>query len=126
MIYVGNVADAIVAAMNSPKANGEVFIVKDAVDYSTADFYDAIGNAFGMQSPTFPCPVVFLKAMGLAGSLLKMVLRRPVPIDLEKVARLTESFRFSADKSKSVLGFSPRYSLQQGVQAMKEWHESLG
>ena len=121
MVYVGNVADAVVRIMEGPQASG-VFIVCDSHPYSTNDFYYAMGRAAGMKNPTFGVPVSWLRLMGYAGSLAGIALQRPMPLTSETVARLTENLCFSPTKLQRALGSELPYSLNEGMEEMVKWY----
>jgi nucleoside-diphosphate-sugar epimerase len=124
MVYVDNVAEAIYATLNSPNSGGETYIVSDKMPYSTKELYEAIGQAFGMERPTYWVPPIFLRMMGWTGSLLEAVIRKPMPVNREMIQRIMGDLVFSSEKLHDELGFTPSYSLQQGIQETVDWYKS--
>ncbi len=109
LVYVGNLADAVVAAIDSPAAAGRTFLAADAEDLSTPDLVRGIAQALGTRARLLPCPAALLNlAAALAG-------RRA---DAE---RLTGSLQVDASALRRDLGWQPRLTLAQGLEATARW-----
>ena len=112
LVYVGNLADALIACATLPAAAGQTYLVSDAEDVSTALLVEKIADALGRNSRSFYLPPALLRAA--AG-----VLGRSDQID-----RLLGSLRVSEEKLHSELGWVPPYTLEQGLRATADWYRS--
>lgn len=149
-VYVDNLVDAILLAGLRPEAVGEAFIVTDGLDVTWSDFFGHYARLLGVDLSSFPSlrsrsPLVrfgarareFLEGLLVALSpnpapLWRRAIRRsariardllvqrgtPTPWDLAKYAR-----RGALDTSKAgrMLGYSPRYSLEDGMRDTLVW-----
>jgi nucleoside-diphosphate-sugar epimerase len=104
LVYVGNLADAVVRCVGSPDAIGRSYSVTDGAPRSTPELCRAIGEALGRPARLFPVPVALLDfvpaARKLTGSsvLDDSDLRRELgwtpPVDAdEALARTAAWFR---------------------------------
>lgn len=110
LIYVNNLADAIVTCAEAPAAAGATFLVSDNEDVSTPDLIRKIAAAMSKPPRLLPCPPGMLV---LAATMLG---RR------SSALRLTGSLTVDSSRIRQELGWQPRYSLDQGLKAMVRWY----
>ncbi len=109
LIYVGNLADAIAAAIAAPQAAGKTWLASDGEDVSTPELVREIGRALGKDTRLFPCPVGLLKAAAaLAG-------KGP------EAARLVASLQLDCSRIRGALGWRPQFGLRQGLAETARW-----
>lgn len=112
LIYVGNLVDAIVKAIDAPQAAGKTYLVSDGEDLSTPELIRRIATALGVQPRLLPCPVALLRlgaaALGRAGD----------------VTRLLGSLQVDSTKIRRELGWEPAYTFEEGVRATAEWYRN--
>ncbi len=123
MVYVGNVVDAVLTAIDADAANGEVFLVCDERPYSSRELYAAVSRRLAGEPLLRSIPVGVLKAMGLAGSVLQKLTGREMPVDRGAIRRLTGDLCFDNSKIRRVLGFQPRAGLDEGIAATVDWYQ---
>jgi nucleoside-diphosphate-sugar epimerase len=112
LVYVGNLADAVIAAADVPGAAGRTYLVADDEGVSTPDLVRAIGTALGARARLLPCPPALLElGAGLAG-------RRA------EIARLTGSLQVDAQAAARELGWRPRVDLERGLAATARWYHA--
>jgi nucleoside-diphosphate-sugar epimerase len=110
LVYVGNLADALIACATHPAAAGQTYLVSDGDDVSTAMLVEKIAQALGRNSRTFYFPPTLLRAMAA-------VLGRA-----EQVDRLFGSLRVNDEKIRRELAWFPPYTLEQGLRVTAEWY----
>ena len=110
LIYVENLVNAIIACVNTPAAAGKTYLVSDGEDVSTPALIGKLATAMGRSPRLLPCPVALLN-LGAA-----MVGKRAA------AARLTGSLRVDSSRIRAELGWVPRYSLDQGLNATAQWY----
>lgn len=110
LVYVGNLADALIVCATHPAAAGQTYLVSDGEDISTPDLLRQLGAAMGHPTNLLPCPPALLK---LAGRLLGKS---------EQIDRLLGSLQVDSSKIRRELGWQPPYALQQGLEATAEWY----
>ncbi|RQS10337.1 NAD-dependent epimerase/dehydratase family protein [Burkholderia sp. Bp9002] len=112
LVYVDNLADALLRCATDPRAAGECFHVADDDAPSVAGLLRMVGDALGKQARLFTVPVGVLRALGrLTG--------RSAAVD-----RLTNSLQLDVGRVKRVLDWHPPYTTRQGLEATAAWYRS--
>lgn len=110
LVYVGNLVDAIITCMDSSAAAGKTFLVSDGEDVSTPALIRKLAAALGRPPRLLPCPPALLH---FAAALLG---KRAAAM------RLTGSLAVDSSALRQELGWQPRYSLDQGLNATGRWY----
>lgn len=105
LLYLGNFVDAIRLCAEHPAAAGQTFLVDDGEAVSTPDIIRAVARAMGRPARLLAVPVGMLE---LAGALTG---KRAA------VARLTGSLWVDSSAIRSQLGWTPPYSMAEGLAA---------
>lgn len=113
LIYVGNLADALVACTLHPYAAGKTFLVSDGEDISTPELIRRTANAIGVSARLLPLPVGFMilagMALGKSGA----------------VRRLTGSLFVDSSHIRRELGWTPPFTMEEGLRQTAEWFRTL-
>lgn len=112
LVYVGNLADALILCATHPAAAGQTYLVSDGEDISTPGLLRRLGESMGHPARLFPCPLTLLEAAGwLIGKS-------------GQVERLIGSLQIDSGKIRRELDWTPPYTLRQGLQATAEWYRN--
>lgn len=112
MLYVRNLADAIVACIEHPKAVGETFLISDGEDVSTPELIRRIAHALGRPARLMPSPPRLLRtAFNLAGKSAM-------------AEQLLDSLVVDSSKIRRVLGWRPPYMLDDGLRETAVWFKN--
>jgi nucleoside-diphosphate-sugar epimerase len=109
LIYVENLVSAILHVFDPPAAVGETFLVGDDERVSTRELATRLGTALNRPPRLIPVPVPLLKLAGAATG------RR------DSVMRLTESSVVDATKIRTVVGWQPPLSMDEGLRRTAQW-----
>jgi nucleoside-diphosphate-sugar epimerase len=112
LIYVGNLVDALIACAEHPAAAGQTFLVSDKEAVSTAVLIAKIA-----QSLVCSNRLIYLSP-GILRTVAVMLGRT------EQVDRLLGSLRVNDEKIRAELGWSPPYTLEQGLRATADWYRA--
>jgi UDP-glucose 4-epimerase len=105
-VFAGNLADAVARCLETPAAAGKSYCVSDGAPLSTPDLCRAIGAALGRAPRLFPFP--------------------PALLELAPPARrLTRSLVVDDGAIRRDLGWTPPYTLEQGLRITAEWYRAL-
>ena len=110
LVYVGNLVDALITCATHPDAARHTYLVSDGKAVSTSELVSEIARALGCQDRSFYFPPSVLRAV--AGMLGKSA----------QVDRLFGSLRVDSGKLGQQLGWTPPYSLQQGLAETARWY----
>ena len=103
MVYVGNLIDLVVNCISNPKAANNTFLVSDDDDLSTTQLLDGLAKAMGKPSRLIPVPASWL--MTLTKMLGKPAIGK----------RLCGNLQLDISETKSCLGWTPPYSVAEGL-----------
>jgi nucleoside-diphosphate-sugar epimerase len=120
MVYVENAAAAVVAALESPAAARESFLVSDGEDLSTPELVRRIARALGRPARLIPIPPALFAAGGRVGDLLARAL--PFPLTSAAVHRLLGSLAVDSSRLARLTGFAPPFTVDQGLAATAAWY----
>ena len=103
LLYVGNLVDAIRLCIEHPQAAGQTFLLDDGQPVSTPELVRRLARAMGRPVRMIAVPVALLRLMGaLLGKRAS-------------VARLTGSLFVDGSLIRSLLGWQPPYSMEDGL-----------
>jgi nucleoside-diphosphate-sugar epimerase len=107
LVYVGNLADAIIRCLGAPQAAGKNFAVSDGAPVSIPHLCRSLGEALGRPARLFAFPPLLLE---LAPALRK----------------LTRSLEVDDAALRSELGWRPPFTFQEGIRLTAEWYRHAG
>ena len=105
LVYLGNLVSLVLCCLHNAQSGQQIFLVSDDHDLSTAELLRLSAQAMKMRSRLLPCPPSVLIC------LAKLV-GRPAITD-----RLCGSLQVDISKAKQLLGWTPPYSVEQGLSA---------
>ena len=112
LVYTGNLAGAIIRALDAPQAAGRTYLVSDGEDVSTPDLVRGLAQALGVTAriPAFPLAALdFIAAV--AGRRVQL-------------ARLAGSLQVDGSRIRRELHWQPRYTLAQGLAETARWYHA--
>jgi nucleoside-diphosphate-sugar epimerase len=109
LLYIGNLVEAIDAALDAPVPPSGVHFVADAESVAVPELITACGAALGVPARLTAVPVWLLELGGwLTG-------RRA------QVARLVDTLEVDASSLTAATGWRPRHRLKEGLAATAAW-----
>jgi nucleoside-diphosphate-sugar epimerase len=112
LVYVGNLVDAVIKAIDAPQAAGRVYLVSDGEDVSTPELIREIAKALGVDTRLFPCPTPLLRIAGMLSGRGA------------ETARLIGSLQVDSSRIRRELGWHPRFRLEQGLAETARWYRA--
>ncbi|MFC5430196.1 UDP-glucose 4-epimerase family protein [Paraburkholderia denitrificans] len=112
LVYVGNLADALLRCATDPRAAHGRFHVADGDDPSVTELARALGRHLQKPARLVPMPTGLLRAAG------RLTGRSP------QVERLVGDLRVDISLIRTVLGWQPPYSVDDGLAATASWYRS--
>lgn len=130
-IYVDNAADAHVLALDSlqpgARCAGKAYFVSNDEPVETWDLVNGILEAAGVEPVTAVIPVpLALAAAGIMETVWKICRIRTEPLLTRFVVReLSTSHWFDISTAKHDLGYSPRVTIAEGLERLREFFDRL-
>lgn len=112
LVYVRNLADALIACATHPAGAGQTYLVGDGEGISTPGLLRQLGAAMGRPALLLPCPPALLKLAGRATG------------KADQIQRLLGSLQVDSGKIRRELDWTPPYPLQQGLRETAEWYRN--
>jgi nucleoside-diphosphate-sugar epimerase len=109
MVYVGNLADAIVACIRAPTAAGRAYLVSDGADLSTPELVRALARALGVAPRLFRFPPSLL------------MLGATIIGKREEAARVVGSLQIDGSRIQRELGWRPQHAMERGITETTRW-----
>ncbi|MGV2288759.1 SDR family oxidoreductase [Trinickia sp. YCB016] len=112
LVYADNLADALLRCATDPRAAHGRFHVADGEDPSVTELAQALGKHLQKRARLVPMPVGLLRSAGrLTGRSAQ-------------VERLVGDLRVDITHIRTVLGWQPPYSVDDGLAATARWYLS--
>jgi len=110
LVFVENLADALVHCALDPRAAGQIFHVTDGCDLSVAELIRALARSLHAPERLFPVPTSWIRFAGrLTGRTAQ-------------VERLIGELRVDSRRIHEVLGWTPPYAIEEGLQRTADWY----
>ena len=113
LLYSGNLINAILCSLQHPKAANQLFLLSDGQDASTSQLVVWLAHALKKQARMF----------SVSDRLLRFVAR--LVGKSSAVDRLFGSLYLDSTKIQRELGWSPPFTLQEGLQATAKWYRTI-
>ena len=114
LVYVGNLADAIAAVMESPRTRNRTYLISDGEDVSTPQLIRRLAEVMGRRPLLFPVP---RPCLYLTGRMLGKE---------DAIDRLVTSLVVDSEPIRNELNWSPPFSLAEGLHCTAAWFISAG
>lgn len=112
MSYVGNVAAFFSWLVERRAAALEIYNYADKPDMTVREIVRLAAGTLGTAAPRIPMPKAAILALGLFGSLIENILRRPFTINLERVSKFVANTSLPVERlSKS--GFVAPFDVRE-------------
>lgn len=115
-----NAAEAIRLCLEKEEARGKVYLVTDEEDTTLGELADKIARLSGVRKP-FRVPRPLIAGGALAGSVLKRLARRGMPLDWSSYSKLVRDLSFDGSKIRRELGYKPLKTLEEGLKEEIDW-----
>ncbi len=123
--FVGNLADAVLLAIDNPAAVGEIFNVTDGEFVSKRRFFETVADGLGLKRPrNFPSvPVWLARFMANWREAKFRRENRPSPprITQAQLKFAGLNLDFSIAKARTKLGYTPRVLFDEGMKHATDW-----
>lgn len=111
LVYIDDVVDAIVAAMDKKLTHGEIIQIIDDAQLTQTEVLELAGR--GAAVIKVPRNVVF--ALGKLSELPLGALGRPSPIALYRLQSALARLHCQSDLARTLLGWQPRVGVREGI-----------
>jgi nucleoside-diphosphate-sugar epimerase len=123
-VYIDDLVEGLRLAASAPAGEGQVFTLTGGTAMTARDFFAGYVRMLGAREPRLaPRSVAMVAATAI--DAVSRVTRRENEINRAAVAYLTRTGTYSIEKARSVLGYSPAVSLDDGMARTEEWLRAM-
>jgi nucleoside-diphosphate-sugar epimerase len=122
-VYVANLVDAYLLAAQRDEAIGEAFTICDT-DLPWRDFYGRYAVMAGKRARSIPLWLVWCGVF--SAEIGAKITRRPPTASRAMLGFMTGRCVYSTEKAKRWLGWSPHFSLDEGLRQTEAWLQEIG
>jgi dihydroflavonol-4-reductase len=125
-VYVCDLVDAILLALESDRAVGQTyFVCGPAVSY--AEFCATIARALGKRTVGVSVPVALLGPLALYARAMGRLTGKPALLNEQRILDLRQPYWLcSGEKAQRELGFVAAYRLDTAIQETADWYRDNG
>lgn len=127
LVDVEDVVDHLLLLAERPEAKGEAFFCGAEESRSLEEMMREIALLLGIRARTVPVPEALLGAVGAAADAFSNLTGKKLRINRKLVRQLlVPGWECSIEKSRRVLGWSPRVALHDSLKRSAESYRALG
>lgn len=118
-IFVGNLVDAVLLALENPQAIGEAFNITDGESVSKKRFIEKVADGFKAPRPGWfkvPLWIAMPVAKWMESTARKSGAKEPPLLTGARVKFLGLNLDFSIEKARKILGYSPKVGFDEGME----------
>jgi len=125
-LYIDNLVDALVLAMEYGPSDGEAFLIADEEYLSIEELVKQVGLAMNVDVNITHYPIAPLIVAGHVFETICKPLKIAPPIFPRRVDWFRQNRAFSIEKAKRLLGYQPAIDLETGLRRTYEWYIAEG
>lgn len=124
LIYVEDLARAIVLAADHPKAANQIFFISDGKFYRWSVVADTIAQILKKKCLRIRIPIPALNIIGALYEFQSKVFKTKPLLNRYKIDELSQKYWVcSSNKIFETLGFKPAYSLEEALSETAKWYK---
>ncbi len=125
-LYIDNLVDAFVLAMESARGDGREYLIADEEYYSIEEIVREVGNALEIPLKIHHYPVTPLVIAGHIMEKACKPFRITPPIFPRRVDWYRQNRAFDVSRAKRELGYKSRVKLDEGLRRTAAWYKERG
>lgn len=127
LCYVKDLINSFDLCIQKELASGEIINIADPHHVTWGEFGKTAGETLGKKLLTIKCPSFLLKLAALVLEGTAKITNKPSNFNRDKLKAIMQTSWFTdTSKAERLLSFSPRFSLEEGLQQTLSWYVDHG
>ncbi len=125
--YVEDLAEALILAAEQQVPSGSVYFIAENKSYSWSEFRHALLSTGGVHARNVKVPYWAAYLIGLASEAGGFLRGKALITNRQKVREAAQKYWIcDTQKSERDLGFTPKFTLERGLEATWKWYREKG
>ncbi|HEX9020319.1 MAG TPA: NAD(P)-dependent oxidoreductase [Nitrospirota bacterium] len=125
--YVEDLAEALFLAAEREVPSGSIFFIAESKAYSWSEFRRALLATGGVHARNITVPYWAAYLIGLANETGGLLRGKALITNRQKVREAAQKYWIcDTQKSEHALGFTPKFTLERGLEATWKWYREKG
>jgi len=126
LVYIDDLVDGFLLALDRPEAAGETFIVAGPRSLSQDDLAREVARATGGSVWPFHVPAWPIQRLGDLVEAVCIPFGLEPPIHRRRVDFWVKNRSFSIEKARRLLGYAPKVDVTEGIERTARWYRDHG
>ena len=126
LTYIDDLIDGFMLAAEKPEALGEVFTIAGPRYTTIQEMADTVAHILGKKPPKRRVPLWPVQIAAVACEAVCKPLKINPPLYPRRVEFFAMDRAFTTEKARSMLGYSPRFDIEDGLRATANWYREAG
>ncbi len=113
--------EAFRLSMEKDEAIGEVFIIAGENAMTSKELLDGFSKHLNISGPVFKIPYGFGIILAIVSEGVFGLIKKEPPLSRRTLEFFNTNNAFDISKARKLLGFTPKFSFEQGLQDSKSW-----
>ncbi len=122
MLYVGDLIQAVEQAFEVPEACGERFVIGSEISHTYRYIVELAARELGIPAPEKHVPFSIAKCYAFIMQIASKLRGKKPALTVSYFDYITTDIILDISKAQRILGFVPRYSIEEGMSAMVKWY----
>jgi len=118
-VYIDNLVDGIIAALNEPTAGGRVYNLTDGLGVSCREYFGRLADMIGGRVRSLPAPPALVLAS--ATGAVQRAFGGNSELCAASVHMLNRRGTYCIDRARADLGYDPAVDLDEGMARTSAW-----
>ena len=123
-LYIDNLIDAFMLAMEKKESNGQTYLIADEHYYAINDIVETIADVLGVNVTVIHLPYWPAWVAAVGTEIASGMLRIQPPLFRRRIDWFKQNRAFDISKAKRELGYQPSVDLRTGLSRTAEWYKA--
>jgi nucleoside-diphosphate-sugar epimerase len=127
LVYVKNLVDGIIRAVENPGSVGQVYFIADDKVYSWKDAFSIIAKVLNKRTIPLKIPRSLVLFLAFIAQNSSRLFGRSAVFNTQKAREITQRYwGLDVSKARAELGFFPEYGFERGAAETVRWYREKG